>query len=84
MASRRPVVLGDVVISMDTAAAQAEASRRSLHVRLDTLLIHGILHLVGYDHERSSAEERRMQAKERAVRAALKKTVGVPARTHRR
>jgi len=69
--ARRPVVLGDVVISIDTAAAQARASRRSLDVRLDALLIHGILHLVGYDHERSPAEERRMRAKERAVRAAL-------------
>jgi len=66
-----PVVLGDVVISIDTAAAQARASRRSLDGRLDVLLIHGILHLLGYDHERSPAEERRMQAKERAVRAAL-------------
>ncbi|HEY2389113.1 MAG TPA: rRNA maturation RNase YbeY [Candidatus Binatia bacterium] len=78
VASRGPVVLGDVVISMDTAAAQARASRRSLDVRLDALLIHGVLHLVGYDHERSPAEERRMQAKERAVRAALEKIRAVP------
>ena len=69
--ARRPVVLGDVVISIDTAVAQARASRRSLDARLDALLIHGILHLVGYDHERSPAEERHMRAKERAVRAAL-------------
>jgi probable rRNA maturation factor len=69
--SRHPVVLGDVVISIETAAAQARASRRSLGVRLDALLIHGVLHLVGYDHERSPAEERRMRAQERAVRAAL-------------
>jgi rRNA maturation RNase YbeY len=69
--ARHPVILGDVVISIETAAAQARASRRSLDVRLDALLIHGILHLVGYDHERSPAEERRMRAKERTVRAAL-------------
>ena len=66
-----PVVLGDVVISIETAAAQARASRRSLDVRLDALLVHGILHLLGYDHERSPADERRMRAKERTVRAAL-------------
>ena len=72
--ARHPVVLGDVVISIETAAAQARASRRSLDVRLDALLIHGVLHLVGYDHERSPAEERRMRAKERAVRAALPST----------
>jgi len=83
-ASRRPVVLGDVVISMDTAAAQARASRRPLDVRLDALLIHGILHLVGYDHERSPAEERRMRAQERAVRVALRKSrAGVALRKSR-
>jgi rRNA maturation RNase YbeY len=64
-------VLGDVVISIETAAAQARASRCALAERLDALLIHGVLHLIGYDHERSPAEERRMNAKARAVRAAL-------------
>jgi rRNA maturation RNase YbeY len=59
------------VISIDTAAAQARASRVALAARLETLLVHGVLHLVGYDHERSPAEERRMRRKERAVRAAL-------------
>jgi len=69
---RRSTVLGDVVISIETAAAQARAGRRPLQGRLDTLLVHGILHLLGYDHERSPAEERRMRAKERAVRGALR------------
>ncbi len=82
--SGRPIVLGDVVISMDTAAAQARASRRSLDVRLDALLIHGILHLVGYDHERSPAEERRMRAKERAVRAGLGRGAAPSVRSRRR
>jgi probable rRNA maturation factor len=68
---RRGRVLGDVVISIDTAAAQARASRIALAARLEALLVHGVLHLVGYDHERSPAEERRMRRKERAVRAAL-------------
>jgi probable rRNA maturation factor len=64
-------LLGDVVVSIDTAAEQARASRVGLAARLDALLVHGVLHLVGYDHERSPAEERRMRRKERAVRAAL-------------
>ena len=68
---RRGRVLGDVVISIDTAAAQARASRVALAVRLDALLVHGVLHLVGYDHERSPGEERRMRRKAREVRAAL-------------
>ncbi len=68
---RRGRVLGDVVISIDTAAAQARASRMALAARLEAVLVHGVLHLVGYDHERSPAEERRMRRKERAVRAVL-------------
>ncbi len=71
MSSRRGRVLGDVVISLDTAAAQARDEGIELATRLDALLVHGVLHLVGYDHERSPAEERRMRRKERAVRAAL-------------
>ncbi|HVA69236.1 MAG TPA: rRNA maturation RNAse YbeY, partial [Candidatus Binataceae bacterium] len=39
--------------------------------RLRTLLIHGVLHLVGYDHERSRAEARRMFARERELAGAL-------------
>ena len=59
-------LLGDVVISADTAAREAEAAEMSLHARLCFLLLHGILHLTGYDHERSGeAEARRMERKER-------------------
>jgi len=71
MTARRARVLGDVVISIDTAAAQARDDGVDVAARLDALLIHGVLHLVGYDHERSHVEERRMQRKERALRAAL-------------
>jgi probable rRNA maturation factor len=59
-------LLGDVVISVDTAAREAEDGGTSLHGRLCFLLLHGILHLTGYDHERSGeAEARRMERKER-------------------
>ncbi len=68
---RKGRVLGDVVISIDTAATQARDDGVEIGARLDALLVHGVLHLLGYDHERSPAEERRMQRKERAVRAAL-------------
>lgn len=63
--------LGDVVISIDTAAAAAAERRRPLAACLDDLVIHGVLHLLGYDHEISRAEERRMARKARAVRAAI-------------
>jgi probable rRNA maturation factor len=63
--------LGDVVISLDTAARQAEERGLGLGEEVDRLLVHGILHLAGYDHEISPREERRMTRKERAMRALL-------------
>lgn len=68
-----PDLLGDVVISADTAAREAADAGITLHERLVFLLLHGILHLVGYDHERSGEEEaRRMEAKEADIFAELK------------
>ncbi len=64
-------LLGDVVISIDTAAEQARARRQSVERTLDELLVHGVLHLIGYDHEISPAEARRMFKKAREVEAAL-------------
>jgi probable rRNA maturation factor len=54
-------LLGDVVISLDTAARQARSRRRPLIDEVIHLLSHGLLHLVGYDH-RTDSEERRMNA----------------------
>jgi len=69
-----PDLLGDVVISADTAAREAEESGMSFRERLVFLLMHGILHLTGYDHERSGEEEaRRMEAREQEIFALLKK-----------
>lgn len=56
-----PELLGDVVISLDTAAAQARARRRPPLAEVTTLLAHGLLHLVGHDH-RDDEEEREMNA----------------------
>jgi probable rRNA maturation factor len=63
--------LGDVVISLDTAALAARERRRPLAAVLDELLVHGVLHLLGYDHEISPAEDRRMARKAKAVRTAI-------------
>jgi probable rRNA maturation factor len=62
-----PWPLGDVVISAPTAARQARQGQRSLDEELAVLLVHGILHLCGYDHERSEKEARRMQRRERMI-----------------
>jgi probable rRNA maturation factor len=64
-------LLGDVVISLDTAARQAEELGRSLWDEVSWLLAHGLLHLVGYDH-RTAAEERRMNARADMLIAAAK------------
>jgi probable rRNA maturation factor len=55
-------VLGDVVISLDTARRQAIEHGHSLWREVTLLLAHGLLHLIGYDH-RTDAEETRMNAK---------------------
>jgi rRNA maturation RNase YbeY len=64
-------ILGDVVISADTALRQARDLRIAPAARLRALLIHGFLHLLGYDHERSPAEAKRMFARERELAAKL-------------
>ena len=68
-----PGLLGDVVISLDTARRQAAERAAPLGAELDRLLIHGVLHLLGYDHERSPAEARRMQRRERALGATARR-----------
>jgi probable rRNA maturation factor len=59
-----PGVLGDIVISVDTARRQA---RRGLYAELVHLAAHGLCHLLGYDH-RGDAEERTMNARMAALR----------------
>ena len=54
-------VLGDVVVSLDTAARQAKKKRHPLLEEVTHLLAHGLLHLIGYDH-RTSTERRQMDA----------------------
>ncbi|HXG18755.1 MAG TPA: rRNA maturation RNase YbeY [Methylomirabilota bacterium] len=66
-----PFLLGDVIISIDTASRQAQRRRHSLREELQVLLIHGVLHLLGYDHEVSRSEAIRMHRKERELRTML-------------
>jgi probable rRNA maturation factor len=56
-------MLGDVVVSVDTAAREGEIADTSMAERFDELLVHGILHLVGYDHENDEEEALEMQMK---------------------
>lgn len=59
--------LGDILISIDTAEREAGVSGISLHQRLIELIIHGLLHLQGYDHERSKDEAKIMSAEEERI-----------------
>jgi probable rRNA maturation factor len=69
-----PHLLGDVVISADTSAREAEEGKIAPFERLCFLLLHGILHLCGYDHERSGeASAKKMEQKERQLFRILKK-----------
>jgi rRNA maturation RNase YbeY len=65
-------MLGDVVIAVPMAVRQAKEGQRSLDEELTVLLVHGMLHLCGYDHERSDAEARRMKRREQAMLRALR------------
>ena len=55
--------LGDIVISADTAARQAKEASHSLDREVNELVIHGVLHLCGYDHETDQGEMNRLELK---------------------
>lgn len=63
----QPQLLGDIVISVETAEKQARNRKYSLYKELCILLIHGMLHLLGYDHELSKKDEEKMQKQEAKI-----------------
>ena len=60
-------MLGDIVISLETAFKQADNFGHSLEREIGFLTVHSMLHLLGYDHETSTLEARIMREKEEAV-----------------
>jgi probable rRNA maturation factor len=58
-----PELLGDVVISIETAEKEGKSIGISMEERFTQLLVHGILHLLGYDHEKSEQEADKMEKK---------------------
>ena len=68
-----PVMLGDVVLAFETVAREAAEQRKSLADHLRHLVVHGVLHLLGFDHE-TGAEAEVMETREREILAGL----GVP------
>ncbi|RLJ70909.1 putative rRNA maturation factor [Hydrogenivirga caldilitoris] len=67
------LILGDVVISLDTANRQALEWGCGLDEEVERLLAHGIIHLLGYDHELGGEEERKFKALEEKVNAELRR-----------
>jgi probable rRNA maturation factor len=67
-----PQLLGDVVVSVDTARREAADAGIDFETRLDELLVHGILHLFGYDHETDAAQARIMESRSREILKMLK------------
>ena len=68
-------ILGDVVISVEKAEEQARKRRKTVEREIESLLIHGILHLLGYDHERSEKEAKVMRGLEKKISRALERFV---------
>ena len=62
-----PVLLGDVVVSTETAKREALQRDVTFEEEMALLLVHGILHLLGYDHEDNLSAEAEMEAKEKEV-----------------
>jgi probable rRNA maturation factor len=67
-----PKLLGDVVISVETAERESQVAGMVLEDRFDQLLIHGILHLFGYDHEQSREKAHEMQKKSKEMLKLVK------------
>lgn len=70
VAPEAPLLLGDVVLAFETVAAEAQTQGKSLADHLAHLVVHGVLHLLGFDHE-GAAEAQRMEALETQVLAGL-------------
>ncbi len=65
-----PAAVGDVVLALETVRAEAEAQGKALAAHVAHLVVHGVLHLMGYDHE-TQGQARRMERLEIDILAGL-------------
>ncbi|MED5565078.1 MAG: rRNA maturation RNase YbeY, partial [Pseudomonadota bacterium] len=65
-----PFSLGDIVLAFDTLAFEADVAEKDFADHLVHLLVHGLLHLLGYDHQ-NDADAARMEARESALLAGV-------------
>jgi probable rRNA maturation factor len=75
----RDGLLGEIAISADRAAVQAREHRHTITDEIRILMLHGVLHLLGMDHERDGGQMRRTETR---WRKALKLPTGLIERAH--
>ena len=68
--SEEPGELGDIAISLETAARQARENKLTLNAEIAQLILHGLIHLSGYDHETDNGEMNKLELK-------LRKKLGI-------
>ena len=73
-----PQLLGDIVVALPTATQEANALDQEIEDRLFYLIIHGLLHLLGYDHEGSANKRRQMEARELEILKQFKQAIPSP------
>lgn len=71
MVQSKPILLGDVVMARETVLREARSEKKTPRAHVSHLTVHGVLHLLGYDHEDSKAAKT-MEKLERQVLASLK------------
>ena len=69
--SALPAVVGDLVVCLPVVLREAQEQGKALEAHFAHLIVHGMLHLQGYDHETGARDARRMEAREREILAAL-------------
>ena len=67
--SADPVLIGDLVLCASVVMREAEQQRKAATAHFAHLILHGMLHLQGYDHATSDAEAERMETREREILA---------------
>ncbi len=77
--SAMPKLLGDIAVSAEIAAANAAALGHSTETEIKILILHGLLHLAGYDHEHDHGK---MQSRETGLRRQLQLPAGLIERGH--
>ncbi len=66
-----PRVVGDLVVCVPVVLREADEQGKAAEAHFAHLIVHGMLHLLGYDHETGPADARRMEAKEKEILAGL-------------